>query len=93
MIDIKAIRAATSGMYPNGIGTTNATVLALCDEIERLRADAARYQWLRNKGDGWYVGTEYATYNDVVVDGECANYSGLQTRLDAAIDAAMEAKT
>ena len=123
MIDIKAIKAAAKEdqKRDNTILLRPSTVIAMCDEIERLtaclkkandqaehferewylrgdeieklRKDAARYQWLRNKGDGWYVGTEYATYNDKVVDGEFANYSGMQMELDAAIDAAIGSKT
>lgn len=59
--------------------------------IEALRPefdDAARYRWLRDADHGWYVGPEYSTYNDVVVDGEYVNHSA--EGLGAAIDAARQ---
>ena len=53
--------------------------------------DARRYQWLRNAALGWYVGPEYATYNDVVCSGEYCNYAGRGVALDSAIDALLAA--
>ena len=63
MIDIKAIKAAAEAATPQpwidpGEGNmpficmmTPATVIALCDEIERLRADAAAYHALNAELD------------------------------------------
>ena len=65
------------------IATANpATVIALCDEVESLRKDAARYQWLAWKSDTTPI-MPYDCENDRFYFGyEC----------DAAIDAAMESK-
>lgn len=56
---------------------------ALLDEMERLRADAERYRWLRGREDGRYM-TVYAFRTDV--DEVC-----LGEELDATIDAARAA--
>lgn len=135
MIDIKAIKAAAEAATPQpwidpGEGNmpficmmTPATVIALCDEverlrstinefhhaikdagwhpgrtddlltdiirakgdeIERLRADAARYQWLKRER----VKENYE--GELGIEFECGfdRYNDI----DAAIDAAMEAK-
>lgn len=91
MIDTKAIKAAAEAATPQpwiepGEGNmpficmmTPDVVSAMCDEIERLRKDAARYQWLKNMF-GWHIVRDY------LVDVEGTN------NLDAVIDAAMEAK-
>ena len=63
MIDIKAIKAAAEAATPQpwidpGEGNmpficmmTPATVIALCDEVERLRAEAAAYHALNAELD------------------------------------------
>ncbi len=56
-----------------------------------MRDDARRYLWLRNAALDWYVGPEYATYNDVVCSGEYCNYAGRGVALDSAIDALLAA--
>lgn len=53
--DIKAIRAAAEAdaNVATGHGKDWAyptTVIALCDEVERLRKDAARLDWLNENG-------------------------------------------
>ena len=58
---------------------------------ENVMRDARRYLWLRNAALDWYVGPEYATYNDVVCSGECCNYAGGGVALDSAIDALLAA--
>ena len=58
---------------------------------EDVMRDARRYLWLRNAALDWYVGPEYATYNDVVCSGECCNYAGGGVALDSAIDALLAA--
>lgn len=51
-------------------------------EIERLRKDAARYRWIRH-GDN----------DEIVMKGDCRGvYLPRNERLDAAIDAAMDAE-
>lgn len=83
MIDIKAIRAAAENHpSPWPMSLQPATVLALCDEIESLRKDAARYRWMRSP---------ITSHKDVTamvnaVDSPC------EEQMDAAIDAAMESK-
>ena len=57
-----------------------------------MRDDARRYLWLRNAALDWYVGPEYATYNDVVCSGEHCNYAGGGVALDSAIDAMLAAE-
>src|SRR5690606_20763323 len=56
------------------------------DDVVR---DAERYRWLRNEVVDWYVGPSYATYNDVVLEGEYKDLSAGGVALDSAIDAAM----
>ena len=52
MIDIKAIRdRAESIRYLSVMVMNKHEVYALCDEIERLRADAAAYHALRTELD------------------------------------------
>ena len=58
---------------------------------EDVMRDARRYLWLRNAALDWYVGPEYATYNDVVCSGEYCNYAGGGVALDSAIDALLAA--
>ena len=58
---------------------------------EDMMRDARRYLWLRNAALDWYVGPEYATYNDVVCSGEYCNYAGGGVALDSAIDALLAA--
>ena len=58
---------------------------------ENVMRDARRYLWLRNAALDWYVGPEYATYNDVVCSGEYCNYAGGGVALDSAIDALLAA--
>lgn len=71
MIDIKAIR---------GGDFTDADVLAMCDEIERLQKDAARYRWIRH-GDN----------DEIVMKGDCRGvYLPRNEHLDAAIDEQLE---
>ena len=97
---VAAIRGGHLKYLPNGealqdatgihIATANpSTVLVLCDEIERLRTDAARYQWLRDQNAdpnaNFYVGCEE--------DGmEVGDITWVGCELDGAVDAAMEAK-
>lgn len=50
--------------------------------------DAARYRKLRKGPTDWYIGPEYSTYNDKIVDGEYYNHWGED--LDAAVDAMKE---
>lgn len=63
----------------------------LLDAIDELRRDAARYRWLRDNSENWYIGPDYTTYNDLVVSGEYKNHCGGD--LDAAIDAAIVQET
>ena len=56
-------------------------------QVQEDAKDAARYRALPTLD--WYVGPEYATYNDVVVEGEYANYSISKDSLDTEIDKAM----
>ena len=90
MIDIKAIRQAAEKAEKHFYNehrqadfrriTDRKTVIALCDEVERLRKDAARYQWIRH-GDN----------DEIVMKGDCRGvYLPRNERLDAAIDAAMQ---
>lgn len=58
-------------------------------ELEARGKDAERYRWLRNRGDGWYVGPSYTTHNDVVCEGEYLDLSGGGAALDSAIDTAL----
>ena len=95
MTDIKAIKEAAEAATPqpwieSGAGNmpficmmTPDTVSAMCDEIERLRVDAARYQFLRDQDTD--LDALAATYypGKEVPSGE---------ELDAVIDSAMEAK-
>ena len=104
MIDIKAIKAAAEAATPQpwidpGEGNmpficmmTPATVIALCDEIERLRADSARYQWLReqNADEPGKLGVfRYEQMGTCVSEFEPV---WVGADLDAVVDAAMEAK-
>lgn len=58
-------------------------IVKLRDRIAELEKDAARYQWIRH-GDN----------DEIVMKGDCRGvYLPRNERLDAAIDAAMEAKT
>ena len=85
MIDIKAIKAAAEAMHPTDNMTLKAiTVSSLCDEIERLRVDAARYQWIRRC-------MPYSTIEKITLKVGYKN-DEVDTELDAAIDAAMEEK-
>lgn len=59
----------------------------LLDAIDELKRDAARYRWLRDNSENWYIGPDYTTYNDLVVSGEYKNHWG--EALDSAIDAAL----
>ena len=59
-----------------------ATVLALIDEINKLRDDARRYQWLRDSG--W----DATSHPDVWV--QVTNDYGEEGELDEAIDTAMD---
>ncbi len=81
---IERLRARTAGPKCNADGTYtvgNCPPDALCREaaaeIERLRADAARYRWLR------------ATTNWVSSKGERINVRDNPELWDSAIDAAM----
>lgn len=95
MIDIKAIKQAAIDSDETGFAsvlTNNDTVIALCDEIERLRADSARYQWLReqNADEPGKLGVfRYEQMGTCVSEFEPV---WVGADLDAVVDAAMEAK-
>jgi len=61
-------------------------IVALIAEIERLRVDAARYQWLKERAykDGDTLSCEVAVIDDIAI----GNFSEF---IDAAIDAARAA--
>ena len=90
--EIKALRAENEAIrelmdaYNLG-GWTDS--LRLIQERDALRADAELYRCLRDRVKGWYIGPEYSTYNDKIVDGEYVNYSG--QALDTAINAVLQA--
>ena len=71
MNDINAIREQAENGYP-----VEDCVIPLCDEIEQLREDALRYQWLKNTF-GWDI------LRDYLIDYKSTN------NLDKVIDAAM----
>lgn len=96
MIDIKAIKAAAEaelsrfGSYSNlGSAIKPGAVIALCDEVERLRKDAARYRWLRSEHER-FDPLCHLTWK------QSSNRRGSEwvntANLDIDIDAAMEAK-
>ena len=96
MIDIKAIREAAEAANKHdelsleqlveylNIASTDA-VIALCDEVERLRKDAARYQWLT------YDHPDVETRRVLSAIASCLCLRGKGVT-DASIDAAMENK-
>ena len=95
-INIKSIRAAAEAGVKalHAVNTPNpsewvmsmhpATVLALCDEIERLRKDAERYRWLAQ-----YFVSDRTDQDDAIV---AASEVGVD-QVTEVIDAAMESKT
>lgn len=84
MIDIKAIRAAAKDTPYVWMSLLQPkTILALCDEIEWLRKDAARYQFMRRQTISHRERKQIMNAVDELCEEE----------MDAAIDAAMESKT
>lgn len=63
----------------------SAAIVALLAEVERLRVDAKRYRWLRERAAKLAIYSD--TPVDVLIDGEWRDKPG---ELDAAIDAAMQ---
>lgn len=66
---------------PTGDPHLHAMVYEAADEIERLRLDAARYRWLRDKPDSGLIALKLHVYPKEFYAGPA---------LDAAIDAAMK---
>ena len=71
MNDINAIREQAENGYP-----VEDCAIPLCVDIEQLREDALRYQWLKNMF-GWHI------LRDYLIDLKSTN------NLDMMIDAAM----
>lgn len=91
---IERLRARTAGPKCNADGTYtvgNCPPDALCREaaaeIERLRADAARYRWLRDNTEGAWAICEWADDSDGIGFYRDSRKPG--TVVDSAIDAAM----
>lgn len=63
-------------------------------EVERLRKDAERYQWLRDRFDACAADLRYSPANDGSIDPFLQVEQGLDqgAALDAAIDAALSQK-
>lgn len=74
----RAIETLMAGMPDDGTTPVIRRIAAMELEIERLRADASRYRWLRST-------TNYATSN-----GERIDVRNQPDLWDAAIDAAMK---
>lgn len=92
MIDIKAIRRRADkynqlhAKYP----ILPDEMIALCDEVERLGKDAARYQWLRSEHERF----DPVCHLSWKQNGDRRGSEWVNTtNLDRDIDAAMEAKT
>ena len=89
------LREASATQCANAIGALN--IQPLIDQVHGILSlpnppadvvrDAERYRWLRNEALEWYIGPEYGTYNDVIVQGEYKNYSAGGVALDSIIDA------
>jgi hypothetical protein len=67
-----------------------ATVLALIAEVERLRADAERYRWLRDKANS-QLGRAPMVFNCNPEDSLCWTDSLHGARLDAVMDVFVDA--
>lgn len=93
MIDVKAIKNRAESIKRLAMMVMDkAEVIDLCDEIERLWADAARYQWLReqNADEPGKLGVfRYEQMGTCVSEFEPV---WVGADLDAVVDAAMEAK-